>query len=43
VLAAGAWGVAVIRGVWDAVDPTDALRRYLEGFEAQDGIRGEHA
>ncbi|MHB1192738.1 MAG: thiamine phosphate synthase [Longimicrobiales bacterium] len=43
VLAAGAWGVAVIRGVWDAADSTDALRRYLGRFAAQDGKRGEHA
>jgi len=43
VLAAGAWGVAVIRGVWDAADPLDALHRYLEGFETQDGNRGKHA
>ncbi|HSW31047.1 MAG TPA: thiamine phosphate synthase [Longimicrobiales bacterium] len=43
VLAAGAWGVALIRGVWDAADPTDALRRYLVGFETQDGNRGTQA
>jgi thiamine-phosphate diphosphorylase len=30
VLEAGAAGVAVIRGVWDAPDPAEALRRYLE-------------
>lgn len=30
VLEAGAAGVAVIRGVWDAPDPAEAVRRYLE-------------
>jgi thiamine-phosphate diphosphorylase len=34
VLAAGAWGVAVIRGVWDAPDPIEAVRRYLEELAA---------
>jgi thiamine-phosphate pyrophosphorylase len=43
VLAGGAWGVAVIRGVWDAADSTDALSRYLEAFAAKNGNRGEHA
>lgn len=43
LLAAGAWGVAVIRGVWDAADPLDALRRYLERLEPQDSNRGKHA
>ena len=33
VLAAGAWGVAVVRGVWNARDPADAVRRYLEEIE----------
>ncbi|MEX2584001.1 MAG: thiamine phosphate synthase [Gemmatimonadota bacterium] len=33
VLAAGAHGVAVIRGVWGATDPVDALREYLEKLE----------
>ncbi len=30
VMAAGAHGVAVIRGVWDAGDPVDAAMEYLE-------------
>lgn len=30
VLEAGAHGIAVIRGVWDAGDPVDAVMRYLE-------------
>ena len=30
VLAAGAYGVAVVRGVWDARDPATAVRRYLK-------------
>jgi len=30
VMRAGAWGVAVMRGVWDAADPIEALHRYLE-------------
>jgi thiamine-phosphate pyrophosphorylase len=29
VLAAGGWGVAVLRGVWDAPDPAGAVRAYL--------------
>jgi thiamine-phosphate diphosphorylase len=31
---AGAAGVAVISGVWDAPDPADRARRYLEGWYA---------
>lgn len=34
VLGAGAYGVAVVRGVWDARDPADAVRRYVEAIEA---------
>lgn len=36
VLGAGVWGVAVLRGVWDAPDPAaavDAYRKALEGVE----------
>jgi len=33
VLGAGAYGVAVVRGVWDARDPAVAVRRYLEAME----------
>lgn len=36
VLAAGAYGVAAIRGIWDAPDPEAAVRRYLEGFGDQE-------
>lgn len=32
VTAAGAWGVAVIRGVWDAPDPQEAVGRYLHAL-----------
>jgi thiamine-phosphate pyrophosphorylase len=35
VLAAGAYGVAVVRGVWDARDPGKAVRRYLQAMEAR--------
>ena len=30
VLAAGAWGVAVLAAVWDAGDPVDAVGQFLE-------------
>jgi thiamine-phosphate diphosphorylase len=30
VMAAGAYGVAAIRGIWDAPEPGAAVRRYLE-------------
>jgi len=30
VMRSGAWGVAIVRGVWDAEDPIEALHRYLE-------------
>jgi len=33
VLAAGAHGVAVVRGVWEARDPAKAVRRYVEALE----------
>jgi thiamine-phosphate pyrophosphorylase len=33
-LAAGAYGVAVVRGVWDARDPAAAVRRYAEAMTA---------
>ena len=32
---AGAWGVAVIRGVWRAEDPAAAARSYLEAVETE--------
>lgn len=34
---AGGWGVAVIRGVWDAVDAEAALHEYLRIMEGEDG------
>lgn len=33
VVAAGGHGVAVIRGVWEAPDPSDAVLHYLEAME----------
>ncbi len=36
-LSAGAWGVAVIRGVWDAPDPVAAAGGYLESMGV-DGV-----
>ncbi|HZG41969.1 MAG TPA: thiamine phosphate synthase [Longimicrobium sp.] len=33
---AGAAGVAVIRGVWDAADPAQAVREYLEYWKGND-------
>ena len=40
VLAAGVAGVAVIRGVWDAEDPAEAVHRYISGLAAlQDAAR----
>jgi len=33
VLEAGAYGVAVLGGVWNAADPAEAARRYLAVFE----------
>jgi thiamine-phosphate pyrophosphorylase len=35
VIAAGAHGVAVIRGIWHADDPAEAVMRYLEGLSSQ--------
>lgn len=32
VMEAGAWGVAVLSGVWDAGDPGVAVRRYVEAL-----------
>lgn len=34
---AGGWGVAVVRGVWDAVDAEAALHEYLRVMEGEDG------
>jgi thiamine-phosphate pyrophosphorylase len=33
---AGASGIAVIRGVWDAADPAEAVREYLEYWKGAD-------
>lgn len=35
VVEAGAWGVAVLSGVWQASDPAGAVRRYLEALESR--------
>lgn len=35
VIAAGAHGVAAIRGIWHAQDPAEAVMRYLEGLSSQ--------
>lgn len=40
VVRAGAWGVAVIRGVWDAPDPRGALQRYLHALASAMGSGG---
>lgn len=37
VLAAGAKGVAVIRGVWNAENPRDAVRAYLSELKLDEG------
>jgi len=37
VLAAGAKGVAVIRGVWNAENPCDAVRAYLSELNLGEG------
>ncbi len=37
VMEAGAWGVAVLSGVWDADDPGAAVRRYVEALTAVSG------
>lgn len=34
---AGAFGIAVIRGVWDAADPAEAVRQYLMYWKGTDG------
>ncbi len=34
---AGASGIAVIRGVWDAADPAEAVREYLMYWKGTDG------
>jgi thiamine-phosphate diphosphorylase len=38
--AAGAHGVAVIRGVWRAPDPIAALRAYLQALALEAGVHG---
>lgn len=38
---AGAWGVAVIRGVWEAPDPARAVGDYLHALSAADGEQKE--
>jgi len=34
VLQSGAWGVAVLSGVWWASDPAEAVREYLSAIDA---------
>jgi thiamine-phosphate diphosphorylase len=36
LLAAGAYGVAVVRGVWAAADPLAALSEYLDALASED-------
>ena len=43
VMSCGAAGVAVIRGIWDAPDPLEAARRYLEALAASAGQHEERA
>lgn len=38
VIAAGAWGVAAIRALWDAPDPEGAARSFLAALPAGDAI-----
>lgn len=38
VLEAGAWGVAVLRGVWSAEDPVEAVWGYLERVPPRAGM-----
>ena len=39
VIEAGAWGVAVLSGVWGVRDPGAAVRRYVEAIESVGGGR----
>jgi thiamine-phosphate diphosphorylase len=41
ILAAGAHGVAVVRGVWGAADPVAALKRYVEALAYGAGGTGD--
>ena len=38
VVAAGAWGVAAIRALWDAPDPAEAARAFLAALPAAPGV-----
>ncbi len=38
VRAAGGWGVAVVRGIWQAADPMAAMREYLEALASASGV-----
>lgn len=38
VIAAGAWGVAAIRALWDAADPATAVMAFLAALPAPSGI-----
>jgi thiamine-phosphate diphosphorylase len=39
IRAVGAWGAAVIRGVWSAPRPVEAMNEYLEALAAEPGAR----
>lgn len=41
VMAAGALGVAVLRGVWDAPEPGRAVERFLRAIDAAEGGKGD--
>lgn len=43
VLSVGAYGVAVLRGVWDAAAPEDAVRDYISILVRASGSAGEAA
>ena len=38
VLGAGGYGVAALRGIWEAPSPTDAIRDYLDALESVHGV-----
>jgi thiamine-phosphate pyrophosphorylase len=40
LIGAGAYGVAVVRGVWDARDPAAAVRRYVRAIEGAVSEKG---
>jgi thiamine-phosphate diphosphorylase len=40
VIEAGAWGIAVVGGIWQAPDPIAAVGHYLRALEAEVGPKG---